>query len=163
MTATRWNRLARSSSSPPHAAITCASDLPCNSGSIASAHTPNAAVTPSGWARANMPAASAWRASNSRPSRSAHPGLARQQDDTELPRRGPGELIVQHGHLVAAADQRQPGSWHQPDSGPAPRTDQGSQRRPARNGTAHAPARCAGCWWPATRDRYTAWTSPASR
>jgi len=41
-------RQARSSSSPLHTALTCASDLPCNSGPIASAHTPNAAVTPSG-------------------------------------------------------------------------------------------------------------------
>jgi len=60
----------------------------------------------------------------------AHSGLARQQNDAKLPSRGPGELVFQRGHLVAAAHQRQPGSWHQPDSGPAPGTDQGSERRP---------------------------------
>ena len=54
----------------------------------------------------------------------AHPGLTGQQDDAELPRRGPGELILQRGHLIAAAHQRQLGSWHQPDSGPGPGPEQ---------------------------------------
>ena len=59
----------------------------------------------------------------------AHPGLAEQQDDTELPGRRPGELIFQRGHLVAASHQPRPGTWHQPDSGPAAITDQGSVQR----------------------------------
>jgi hypothetical protein len=45
----------------------------------------------------------------------AHPGLARQQDDAELAARGSGELILQRRHLLAAADERHPGSWHRPD------------------------------------------------
>jgi hypothetical protein len=86
MTATRWNRLARSSSSPPHAATTCPSDLPCSSGSMASAHTPNARRHPERMSAREQ--AGRLRVAGEQLSAQAalaYPGLARQQDDTEFP------------------------------------------------------------------------------